>query len=51
MSQIVFRFERASKGLHYTATYAESDRAICKGCEENITKDELKLGILMQVYL
>lgn len=35
--------------LPYIVEYAKSSRASCKTCKENIGKDSLRMGIMVQV--
>lgn len=35
--------------LPYIVEYAKSNRSSCKACKENIGKDSLRMGVMVQV--
>lgn len=37
--------------IKFKAGYADRGRAICKGCQQDIEKDSLQLGVMTQVFV
>ena len=38
------------KDYPYTTEYAKSSRASCKSCKDGISKDTLRMAIMIQVF-